>query len=111
MRILLGILCGIMVLFAGGCAIMAAGAGPVALIPAGIATLNVLVLIALFGTAKPVLWAFYVLAVLDIIGLLVVLGFMASLGPADSASNGIGVLLAGSLAVKAILTVLVARRK
>ena len=60
MKIILGIICGLVVLFAGGCAIMLvvaqatdSGAAALALIPGGIAALNVLVLMALFGKSQP----------------------------------------------------------
>ena len=76
MKIILAIFCGLMVLFAGGCAlILVSGSGyngmfqslPMAVIPGGIAALNVLVLLALFGARKPQGWAFYVLAVVDVL--------------------------------------------
>ena len=110
MKILLAILCGLMVLFAGGCAIVAVAAGPLALIPAGIAALNVLVLIALFGTSKPKLWAFYTLVILDLAGILILAGIWASFGITDNATNWLGAVLIGSLAVKAIVTFAWARR-
>ena len=90
MRILLGILCGIMVLFGGGCAIVAAAAGPVALVPAGIATLNVLVLIALFGTAKPVLWAFTCLPFSISSGCLLFSASWQALGQPTAPATGLG---------------------
>ena len=76
MKIILGIICVLVVLFAGGCAVMLvvaqatdSGAAALALIPGGIAALNVLVLMALFGKSQPQRWAFYVLAGLDVLAL------------------------------------------
>lgn len=63
MKILLGIFCGLMVLFAGGCALILVAEGtypsgggmvPLAAFPAAVAALNVLVLAALFGKAHRV---------------------------------------------------------
>lgn len=119
MKILLAILCGLMVLFAGGCAlIFVSGAGyngmfqsvPAAAIPGGIAALNVLVLIALFGTSQPHRWAFYVLAVLDVIVVLVLGGMWLSYGLHDEEVNLLGGLICGAFALKAALTFVFARR-
>ncbi len=119
MKILLAILCAIIVLFTGGCAlILVTGAGyngmfqsfPLALIPAGLALLNVLVIVGLFGRSPPQRWAFYVLAVLDVLVVLTVLSFLLSYGGQDSELNFMAGLFAGAFALKAGLTLLYARR-
>lgn len=116
---MLAILCGLMVLFAGGCALLAAvslglphniGATPLVLIPGAIAALNVLVLVALFGTRQPHRWAFYVLAGLDAV-LVAVLGLLwLGYGLRDPGTNLFGGLIVGAFALKAALTVAAARR-
>ena len=69
MRFLLIMLCGLMVLFAGGCALLAVGVGgaPFAVIPGGIAALNLLVILAAWGRRKPDVLAFAALAILDLV--------------------------------------------
>jgi hypothetical protein len=118
-KIILGIFCGLVVLFAGGCALMLmAGSGyngmfqslPVAFIPGGIAALNVLVLIALFGTSRPHLWAFYVLALLDVLVVLALGAMWLSFGFTDSEVNTLGFVIVGGFAAKAVLTVATARK-
>ena len=118
MKIILGIICGLVVLFAGGCAIMLAfssisdGSGMIlfALIPGGIAVLNVLVLMALFGTSQPQGWAFYVLAGLDVVAALVLAIFWNSISFQVNDFWAIAVPVIAVLLVKAVLTVSVARQ-
>lgn len=117
MKIILGIICALVVLFAGGCAVMLVaaefstrGAAPLALIPGGIAALNVLVLLALFGKSQPQRWAFYVLAVLDVIGIVVMAIFWSSISFQVNDIWTIAVPVIAVLLVKAALTVLVARK-
>lgn len=118
MKILLGIFCGLMVLFAGGCALILVAEGtypsgggmvPLAAFPAAVAALNVLVLAALFGKA-PRRWAFFLLAVLDGIAALALLIIWVATGFADSAVNVFAVILIGAIALKGIITVAVARK-
>lgn len=117
MKIILGIICGLVVLFAGGCAVLLlvsqisdSGAAVLALIPGSIAVLNVLVLMALFGRSRPQRWAFYVLAGLDVIGVIVMTIFWSSISFQVSDIWTIAVPVIGVLLVKAVLTVLVARQ-
>lgn len=119
MKVLLGIFCGLMVLFAGGCALLLAGSSgyggmfqslPLAFIPAGVAALNVLVLIALFGMKQTHLWAFVVLAILDALVVLITLVAWVSNGFGDSEINVLAALLAGAFAAKGVLTALTAQR-
>lgn len=118
MKIILGIICGLVVLFAGGCAVMLAASGlsgdsgavAFALIPGGIAALNVLVLMALFGKSQPQRWALYVLAVLDVLGAIIMAIFWSSISFQVSDIWTLAAPVIAILLVKAVLTVLVARR-
>ncbi|MFO1133444.1 MAG: hypothetical protein U1E16_15720 [Hyphomicrobiales bacterium] len=117
MKIILGIMCGLVVLFAGGCAIVLVfaemtdrGAAALALIPGGVAALNVLILMALFGKSQPQRWAFYVLAGLDLLGAVVMAIFWSSISFQVSDIWTIAVPVIAVLLVKAVLTVLVAQK-
>ena len=104
MKIILTILCGLMILFAGGCTVLAGAAGPVAIIPAGVVVLNVLVLGVMYGLAKPAKWVFYTLAILD--GLAVILLTIAwfSFGMTENELNILALLLISAFTVKGALT-------
>jgi hypothetical protein len=104
MKIILTILCGLMILFAGGCTILAGAAGPVAIIPAGVVILNVLVLGAMHGFASPGKWVFYTLAILDVLAVIGLTITWFSLGMTDDQLNIFAVLLIAAFAVKAALT-------
>jgi hypothetical protein len=114
MPTVLGILCGLMILFAGGCAIVLLGAGalPIAAIPAAIVAANVLVILALQGKRKPSFGAFAALACLDlVIGvpmLSVILADPRTLF--DDDFQGGMLLLAVALVAKGILTIMAASR-
>jgi hypothetical protein len=117
MKIILGIICGLVVLFAGGCAIMLvvaqatdSGAAALALIPGGIAALNVLVLMALFGKSQPQRWAFYVLAALDVVAAGIMAIFWSSISDQVSDFWAIAAPAIAVLLLKAVLTVLVAQK-
>ena len=117
MKIILGIICGLVVLFAGGCAIMLvvaqatdSGAAALALIPGGIAALNVLVLMALFGKSQPQRWAFHVLAGLDVLAAIIMAIFWSSIASQVNDIWTLAVPVIGVLVLKAGLTVLVARK-
>lgn len=117
MKIILGIMCGLVVLFAGGCAVILlisqmtdSGAAVLALIPGGIAALNVLILMALFGKSPPQRWAFYLLAGLDVLGAIVMAIFWSSISFQVSDIWTLAVPVIGVLLLKAALTVLVARK-
>ena len=117
MKIILGIICGLVVLFAGGCAIMLvvaqatdSGAAALALIPGGIAALNVLVLMALFGKSQPQRWEFYVLAGLDVLAAIIMAIFWSSIASQVNDIWTLAVPVIGVLVLKAGLTVLVARK-
>ena len=117
MKIILGIMCGLVVLFAGGCAVILviaqatdSGAAALALIPGGVAALNVLVLLALFGKQQPQRWAFYVLAALDVVAAIVMAIFWSSISFQVSDIWTLAVPVIAVLLLKAVLTVLVARK-
>jgi hypothetical protein len=117
MKIILGIICGLVVLFAGGCAVMLvvaqatdSGAAALALIPGGIAALNVLVLMALFGKSQPQRWAFYVLAGLDVLAAIIMAIFWSSIASQVNDIWTLALPVIGVLVLKAGLTVLVARK-
>mgnify|MGYP001809786150 FL=1 len=117
MKIILGIICGLVVLFAGGCAVVLviaeatdSGAAALALIPGGIAALNVLVLMALFGKSQPQRWAYYVLAGLDVLAAIIMAIFWSSIASQVNDIWTLAVPVIGVLLLKAVLTVLVARK-
>ena len=117
MKIILGIICVLVVLFAGGCAVMLvvaqatdSGAAALALIPGGIAALNVLVLMALFGKSQPQRWAFHVLAGLDVLAAIIMAIFWSSIASQVNDIWTLAVPVIGVLVLKAVLTVLVARK-
>lgn len=117
MKIILGIMCGLVVLFAGGCAVILlisqmtdSGAAILALIPGSVAVLNVLILLALFGKSRPQRWAFYLLAGLDVLGAIVMAIFWSSIASQVNDIWTLAVPVVGVLLLKAVLTVLVARK-
>jgi hypothetical protein len=118
-KVILIALCGIMVLFSGGCAlILFTGSGyngmfqtlPGALIFGGITALNLLVLAALLGKRKPQSWAFHTLGGLDVIAVIVLALMWSGFGTQDSEVNVIGSVLIGGFALKAALTFFYASR-
>lgn len=119
MKVILGIFCALMVLFAGGCVLillseLAYGGGgetvALALIPAAIAVLNVLVLLPLFGSSPPRRWAFYLLAAVDVAAALVMGAIWASMASQMPDTVVLAVPVIGLLLLKAVLTVKVVRR-
>ena len=89
---------------------LAGAAGPLAIIPAGVVVLNVLVLGAMYGFASPAKWAFYALAILD--GLAVILLTIAwlSFGMTENELNILALLLISAFAVKGALTFVMGSR-
>jgi hypothetical protein len=119
MKILLAIFCGLIALFSGGCAlILFVGSGygamfqsaPLAMIPGGIAALNVLVIVAMFGWAKPQRWAFYVLAALDAVAALIIAVVWADTGTRYPDVNMLAGILLAAVVLKGVLTLVVAQR-
>ena len=109
MRMVLGILCGLMILFAGGCAMVLLGAGalPVAVIPGAVVAANVLVILALQGKRKPSFGAFAALACLDLlVGVPMLVAILANPRTVfDDDFQGGMLLLAIALVLKGILTI------
>jgi hypothetical protein len=119
MKIILAIFCGLMVLFAGGCALIlivdggySSGSGSVALaaVPGSVAALNVVMLLGMFGKQEPQRWAFYLLAGVDVLAALALAALWASLAPQMADIAVIAVPLIGLFLLKAVLTVLMLRR-
>lgn len=113
MKVLLSILCGLIVLFAGGCTLLAVSgaglsgalvSGPLLVIPAAVAILNVMVLAALWGFATPNRGILVTLLVLDVLVVLALAATWASLGGGDRDMNILAVLLVGGFAAKGLLT-------
>ncbi|HRX37398.1 MAG TPA: hypothetical protein P5337_13480 [Aestuariivirga sp.] len=116
MKVILTIFCILVILFAGGCALVlfaesgtsaALSALSLALIPGGIVALNVAVIAALWGMAKPGSWVFIVLAILDAIVVLFVLAFWASSGWGDPSLDMLTLLTAAAFAAKGALSIAV----
>ena len=102
-----------MVLFGGGCALLLVGGSgyggmfqsvPLALIPGAIAVLNLAVLAAMWGFAKPSKPAFIALMALDALVVLIILVTWGSFGLADSEVNMLAGLTAEAFAAKGLLT-------
>ena len=116
MKIILGIFCALVVLFAGGCAVILLYDGgfnadslPLALIPAAVAGLNVVVLAALLGQSPPRRWAFYTLAAVDFIAAGVAAVAWASMAAQMADAVVLAVPVIGLLVLKGVLTLRVAR--
>jgi hypothetical protein len=117
MRYLLAIMCGLMVLFMGGCAAIAMGTGvfsggtllgaPLAAIPGGIAFLNVAVIGALFGWKVKWKPAFYILGTADILLAILSATTAGSMGPSDQLIFWIA---AAAFAAKGLLSFIYATR-
>jgi hypothetical protein len=119
MKIILAIFCGLMVLFAGGCAVIliadgsySSGSGSVALavVPGSVAALNVVMLLGMFGKKEPQRWAFYLLAGADVLAALALAVLWASLAPQMADIAVIALPLIGLFLLKAVLTVLMVRK-
>lgn len=67
MKYILAAMCGLIVLFMGGCAIVSVAAFPLPLIPGAIAALNLAILGALFGWKFQWRPAFYILGAADLL--------------------------------------------
>jgi hypothetical protein len=118
MKITLAIFCGLMVLFAGGCAVIliadgsySSGGGSVALsvVPGSVAALNVVMLLGMFGQKEPQRWAFYLLAGVDVLAAVLLLVLSISVAGQMGDIFVIAVPLMGLLLLKAWLTVRVVR--
>lgn len=100
---ILTILCGLAILFAGGCVIMTVGLGmlPLAAIPGGIVALNVLVILAIWRRRPPSFFAFVVLAGLDL--LIATLLFWALAAATGSAAEADLLPMRGAAALAVVM--------
>ncbi|WP_421694685.1 hypothetical protein [Aestuariivirga sp.] len=118
MKVILGIFCGLVVLFAGGCAIFLvsiqfsgdSGAAPLALIPGAVAVLNLLVLLALLGKYRAQSWVFYVLAGVDVLAAIAAGIFWSSVSYQVQDIWTLALPVIAVLLLKAVLTVIMAGR-
>jgi hypothetical protein len=107
MKYVMAALCGILVLFMGGCAILTVMAFPLPLIPGAIAALNVAILGALFGWKFQWKPAFYILGIVDLLlaAIAVLITVDVRFGVGQSASDAQFFWLAAALfALKGGLT-------
>jgi hypothetical protein len=105
MKVILTIFSGLMALFTGGCGLLLGGSlGLVSLILLGIAALNLLMILAMYGYTGPMRPAFITLIVADLVvaGGLLLLGFVGSIS--DPSVLPLAMLLAGAFLVKAGLS-------
>jgi hypothetical protein len=104
MKYVLAALCGLMVLFMGGCTVLSVLAFPFTLIPGGITFLNLAMLAVIFNW-KNLQWrpAFYILGIADLLlaGLSVLTA--SSMQPAD---QPIFWVAAGILGLKGVLSLI-----
>ena len=116
MKTILAILAALVVLFAGGCALVlllgTVTGDPAslsfALIPGGVAALNVLLLMGLYGKGPPRRWAFYLLALVDAAAVLILGGIWVSVSGQAPDTAIIAVPVIGALILKAVLTIVMA---
>jgi hypothetical protein len=66
MKIVLAILCGIVVLLAGGCVVLVPN-NPFVLIPVGVVVLNLLMLAAMYGYSGAGTWPFTLMGIIDLL--------------------------------------------
>ena len=110
MKYILATMCGLVVLFMGGCAILSLAAGPLAIIPGGIAFFNLAILGALFGWKLQWTPAFYILGVIDI--LLALSAVLISVSAGIAASDQPYILIAAAvIGLKGLLTFVYARKQ
>ena len=102
MKFVLATMCGIVVLFMGGCALMAVQAMPLPLLPAGIALLNVFILGSLFGWNIRWRPAFYILGAIDIA---LALGALALSGSVPGGDGGVFLLAGAVIGLKGVLSI------
>jgi hypothetical protein len=106
MKVLLVILCGVMLLFGGGCAIVLGNelGGPLVLIPLAVAVVNAILLAAIFGWSAPWRPAFLVMAVVDFfIAAATIIAFVA-VSSTDPTVLPWTIAMAGGFGLKGVLT-------
>jgi hypothetical protein len=111
MKILLTILCGVMILSAGGCVVMAGGqAGIITIVLSAIVVLNALMIAAMYGLAGPMRPAFMTLAVVDVLVAIAVMGLALSFSVNDAGIIPLAGLIAAGFLLKAGLSWAIQRR-
>lgn len=119
MKIILGIFCALMVLFAGGCAVILLGSAAqgdlatslgLSIIPGVIAALNLLVLLGLFGKANPPRSLYFILAGLDFLAAAILMLIWIPIAGQYADVIVIALPLIALILVKGVMTVIAARR-
>ena len=111
MKYILAIMCGLVVLFMGGCGlILLPAAGPLVLLPAAAVFLNLAIIGALFGWKVQWLPAFYILGVIDFgIAILCTIGALLGIGINDPSLPALFWTIGGLFGLKGMLSFLYAR--
>ncbi len=105
MKVLLTILCGLMILFSGGCFLALGGAmNPFSLINLLILVPNILVIAALYGMSNPIRPVFIALAVVDFLVALIIGGLALSAGGTNLQVQLTGLLIATAFLLKGVFT-------
>lgn len=114
MKVILTIMCGLVVLFAGGCGLILAGgmgfggmfsAGPLALLPLGLAVLNGAAIAALWGRFASRSGILLALIIVDAVAVVISLGLWIAAAATANAGDGLFLAIPGLLlAVKGGLT-------
>jgi hypothetical protein len=112
MKYVLAAMCGLVVLFMGGCSVLLLPSGFFALGPGLVAFLNLAILGGLFGWKVQWLPAYYILAVADAL-IALVCGYIAVAGLSfpDAGLPPLMLALAAVFALKAALTFIYARNR
>jgi hypothetical protein len=110
-KVILGLMCGLVILFGGGCVLLAgSGLGIFGLLIFAVVALNAMVLLALFGWNDMPPWPLYVLAAID---LLIAAACVYGLTMVGSGGGYEGVLIIPLVlaACKALLALQVANKR
>jgi hypothetical protein len=110
-KVLLTILCGLMILFSGGCFLALGGTGnPFALVNLLILVPNILVIAALYGLSNPIRPVFIALAVVDFLVALIIGGLALATSGTNIQVQLIGLLIAIAFVAKGVFTWSVSNR-
>ena len=107
MKIILAVMCGLVVLFMGGCVVLTMPMFPFPLIPGAIAFLNLAILGVLYGWKLQWRPAFYILGAIDILLAIFCVVTASQLGPSDSPLVWLAALVIG---LKGVFSFLYARQ-
>ena len=112
MKILLSILCGIIVLFVGGCVMsLGGGGGPIIWASWAIVIANLLLIAAMWGMPGPMRALFIAMAVLDVAVALLLGGVVLAESGSDPGLLFWGLLIAVAFLVKAGFSYKMSRRE